>query len=121
MASPLLLIGRASSAAVEAASGTPPIACGQHAPRKAFCLRVDSFNGRRNDANVSPELEDQVVDIHGSDGTQRGQFRRRLLLVEDVERPVADRAALQMRVGEPGAEVGANDDRFDAGGLLLWP
>jgi len=39
-------------------------------PQKAFCLRVDSFDGRRNDANVASELEDQVVHIRGSQGAQ---------------------------------------------------
>jgi hypothetical protein len=50
--------------------------------------------------------------------------RRRLLgcclpLVEHVERPVADGAALQVQ--ELAAEVGAEDYRLDLGGSLLRP
>src|SRR4051794_36394218 len=85
-------------------------------PRKAFCLRVDPFSGGWNDANVSPELEDEVVNVCRRQGTQGRQLCRRLLLVEDVEGPIADGATLQMRVGESGAEVGANDDRLDTRG-----
>jgi len=84
-------------------------------------LPTASFDCGGNDANVSSELADQVVDIRRGHGTQGGQLCRRLLLVEDVEWPIADGVTLQMRVGESGAEVGAKNDRFDAGGLLLWP
>ena len=40
--------------------------------RASLLLGVDSFDSGRNDANVSPELEDQVVDIRRSHGTQGG-------------------------------------------------
>jgi hypothetical protein len=47
-------------------------------------LRVNMFDGGRNDANVAPELEDQVVDIGRCHGTQDGQFCSRLLVIEHV-------------------------------------
>lgn len=59
-----------------------------------FALRLESFDGRRNDANVSAELEDQVVDVRRRHGAEGGQLCCRLLLVEDVEWPIADGAAL---------------------------
>ena len=37
---------------------------------RSFRLRVESFDGGRDDANVSSELEDQVVDIRRRHGTQ---------------------------------------------------
>src|SRR3954464_14242000 len=76
---------------------------------------------RRDDSIVPTRLEDQVVDLPGRDRAQGGQLCSRLLLIEDVERPVADGATLQMRVGGPDTEVGTNDDRLDTGGSLLWP
>jgi hypothetical protein len=39
---------------------------------RSFRLRVEFFDSGRNDANVSPELEDQVVDIGRGHGTQGG-------------------------------------------------
>jgi hypothetical protein len=45
-------------------------------------------------------LEDQVVQVGGSDGAQRGKLIGCLLLGEDVERPVADGAAPQVRMVE---------------------
>jgi hypothetical protein len=84
-------------------------------------LPTASFDSGGNDANVSSELEDQVVDIRRGHGAQGGQLCRRLLLVEDVVWPIANSATLQMRMGESGTKVGANDYRVDAGRLLLWP
>ena len=78
-------------------------------------LRVEFSDSGRNDANVSSDLEDQVVEIRRRHGAQDESS------VEDVEWPIADGAALQMWVGESEAEVGANDYRFDTGGPLLWP
>jgi hypothetical protein len=46
---------------------------------------------------------DQVVDVGRRYGTQGGQLCRRLLLVEQVERPIADGSTLQMRVVSSGA------------------
>jgi hypothetical protein len=66
-------------------------------------------------------MEDEVVNVRRRNRTQRGQFCRRLLLIEHVERPVTNGSAPQMRMEEPAAEVRANDDRVDAGSLLLWP
>ena len=37
---------------------------------RSFRLRVESFDSGRDDANVSSELEDQVVDIRRRHGTQ---------------------------------------------------
>jgi hypothetical protein len=61
------------------------------------------------------------VDIRCSHRTQSGQLVRRLLGVEDVQWPVAYGFTLQVWVGESCAEVGADDRRFEAGGLLLRP
>jgi hypothetical protein len=35
-------------------------------------LRIVSFDSGRDDANVAPELEDQVVEIHRRHGAQGG-------------------------------------------------
>ena len=52
---------------------------------------------------------------------QGRQLRRRLLLVEYVERPVPDGASSQMGVMGSGAVVGTDDDRVEPSGLLLGP
>ncbi len=48
----------------------------------------ESAHDRRDDAIVA--LEDQVVDVGRRYGTQVWQLCRCLLLVEQVERPIAD-------------------------------
>ncbi len=40
--------------------------------RASLLLGVDCFDSGRNDANVSPELEDQVVDIRRRHSAQCG-------------------------------------------------
>src|SRR5665213_4094041 len=52
-----------------------------------------SAHHRRDDAVVA--LEDQVMDVGRRAGTQGGQLGRCLLLVEQVERPIADGSTLQ--------------------------
>ncbi len=64
------------------ARGRPRLRRGRHrspadnmqsnCPQDPSRLRVDSFDRGRNDANVSPELEDQVVGIGCRHRTQRG-------------------------------------------------
>jgi GNAT superfamily N-acetyltransferase len=81
--------------------------------------RCASAQDRRDDAVVA--LEDQVVDVGRRYGTHGGQLCCRLLLVEHVERPIADCATLQMRVVSCGAVEGTDDDRVDTGSMLLWP
>src|SRR5215211_1129906 len=82
------------------------------------CLHVEHGG---DDPNVPAELEDQVLELGRSDGTHRRQLCGGLLVVEHVERPIADAAALQMGVEKSEAVVGADDERLDAGGLLVWP
>ena len=79
------------------------------------------LQGRGNDANVAAELQDQVLELRRRDGAHRGKLRGGLIGVEHVERPIADGAALQMGVEKSDAEVGADRERRDAGGLLLRP
>jgi hypothetical protein len=61
------------------------------------------------------------VDVGRRDGTHGGQLRRRLLIVEHIEGPIADGATLQMRMVRSRAEEGADHDGVDTGGLLLGP
>jgi hypothetical protein len=61
------------------------------------------------------------VDIGRRHCAQDGQLSRRLFVIEHIQRPVTDGAALQMRVEESETEVGADEDRLDAGRVLLWP
>src|SRR5436190_18592100 len=85
----------------------------------AGTVRVPSVQDGRNDAIVT--LEDQVVKVGRRHRTQGRQLCRRLLLVEHIERPIADGACLQMRVVSSSAVIGADDYRVDSGGLLLGP
>src|SRR5205807_3917970 len=65
----------------------------------------------RDDADIPPELEHEVVELSRRDGPQGGQLCRRLVLVEHVERPVAQGAPLKVRVVEAGSIGRADDDR----------
>src|SRR6185437_841491 len=76
---------------------------------------------RRDDPDVTAELEDEVVQVGGCHGPQGGELGGGLFVVEDVERPVACGAAAQVGVVERGAVVGAQGYRRDARGLLERP
>src|SRR2546429_2846142 len=84
-----------------------------------FWRGCPSVHDGRDDAVVT--LEVQVVEVGRRRRTQGRQLGRRLLLIEYIERPVACGACLQMRVMSSDAVIGADDDRFDRGGLLLRP
>src|SRR4051812_21892770 len=80
-----------------------------------------SAHDGRDDAVVPAELQDQVVDVGRRHRAQGRQLGRRLVRIEDVERPVTDGAALQVRVKELATEVGADEYRLDTGRNLLRP
>jgi hypothetical protein len=79
-----------------ASPGIPPIACGQHAvelsvAHRSFGLPVDSFDCGRNDANVSAELENQVVDIRRRDVASIDGRRVRVRSLEALDgTPILD-------------------------------
>src|SRR3954468_22347727 len=104
------MLGARKAVVVGRKAALSPTASGVRAPPayragRSSKSRLSAFERGGNDAVVAPGLEDQVVNLRRRDRAEGRQLGGRLLLVEHVERPVADGATPQMRVEESDPEV----------------